>query len=187
MLKVITPPSDEPVSLTEAKSHLRITDTSLDTDIARWIKSAREWVERYLSRFVAEQTVELALDEFPSEIKLYPQFQSVVSFTYFDTDGTQQTLSTSDYVVDTYDEDAAWLIPSDSLGSWASTASAANVVRVRYLAGYTVVPEPIKSAMLLMIGDFDANRAGQTQSPNPYQTNPTVMHLLAPYRTGMGV
>jgi len=44
--KVITPPT-EPVTLAEARLHLRVTDTAEDALIGVWITAAREVCEYY--------------------------------------------------------------------------------------------------------------------------------------------
>ena len=58
-LKLITAPAEEPVSLTEAKTHLRVDTSADDTYIARLITSARAHVEEaILHRPLITQTWE---------------------------------------------------------------------------------------------------------------------------------
>lgn len=57
-------PAVEPVTLSEAKLHLRgfTSTTDLDNEITQLIVSAREWVEDYTGRALVEQRWRLSLD-----------------------------------------------------------------------------------------------------------------------------
>lgn len=63
--KRVTPPAIEPVTLDEAKAHLRVDINAEDSLITRLISDAREWVERFLRRSLITQTWALYLDAFP--------------------------------------------------------------------------------------------------------------------------
>lgn len=66
MYKVITAPTPEPVTLAEARLQIKAdSDTTEDTLITGWIKSARKIAEQYTGRALAPQTLEMALDCFP--------------------------------------------------------------------------------------------------------------------------
>jgi uncharacterized phiE125 gp8 family phage protein len=66
-LKVITAPTVEPVTLTEAKLHQRV-DLSADDDlITMWITSIREHAEHLTERTLAPATYLLYLDAFPCD------------------------------------------------------------------------------------------------------------------------
>ena len=45
-----TPPAVEPVTVAEAKAHLRVDISDDDTYIGTLITAAREWCEEYLDR-----------------------------------------------------------------------------------------------------------------------------------------
>jgi len=61
-LKQTVAPALEPVSLTEAKLHLRIDTTAEDVLISSLIKAARQYCENYQRRAYITQTWELWLD-----------------------------------------------------------------------------------------------------------------------------
>lgn len=159
-LKLITAPTAEPVSLAEAKLHLRVDHADDDTLISSLIVAARQSAEHITGRALMPQTWELALDAFDSVICLpKPPFVSVTSVKYTDSNGVLQTLDPAAYSVDSYSEPAR-LIPVYG-GSWPSTRSQPNAVLIRYQAGYAdaaAVPQEIKSWMLLKIGALYANR-----------------------------
>lgn len=155
--KIITGPAAEPLLLTDVKTRLSISDTHDDTDITSHIKAAREQAESYMRRSIITQTVELALDEFPEEIELIKgPVQSIASVKYLDTDGTEQTISSSNYTYDDYSP-RTWLLRASDY-SWPGTYDAANAVKVRYVVGWgdagSNVPEDIKNALLLAIGHW---------------------------------
>lgn len=64
--QVLTPPSVEPLSLTEAKDHLRVDFSTDDTYITTLIPAARQYVEAICWRGLLTQTVELTLAGFTS-------------------------------------------------------------------------------------------------------------------------
>jgi len=155
--QVTTPPT-EPVTLAEARLHLRVDDTAEDTLIGALITAAREYCQHYTQRSIGSQTLELRLDEFPDgaiELPMSP-VTSITSLKYIDTNGTEQTLSGSAYTLDTFSH-TAWAIRAYGT-EWPETLDAANVVRVVYVAGAATPPATVRAAMLLMIGHLYENR-----------------------------
>lgn len=186
-LKLITPAAEEPVSLDEAKHHLRVDHSDDDDLIALYIAASRQDIDGrdgWLGRALVSQTWELSLDRFPrAEIQLpFAPLQSVVSIKYYAPNGIEQTVSVGDYEVDAASE-PGWVIPGTS--GWPSTLDAINAVRVRFIAGYgdaADVPAPIKAAVLLRVGDLYANREAQMVGATGHVLNPTLQALLQPYR-----
>ncbi|WP_407308521.1 head-tail connector protein [Desulfosporosinus sp. SB140] len=156
-LKVITPPAMEPLSLEEAKHHLRISGDDDDAIITSLITQAREYCEGYQKRRYITQTIELVLDSFPSENYIeftsFSPIQSVVSVKYYGTDGAEYIFDAENYIVDTDS-----LVNRIALGynkQWPSTAlQPINAVRIRFVAGYgdaSEVPESVKWAMVMQM------------------------------------
>jgi uncharacterized phiE125 gp8 family phage protein len=158
-LKVITQPIVEPVSLEELKQQLRIEadDTSLDDTLLPLIKASREWCEGFQNRAYITQTLELALDSWPTgAIELpRPPYQSMVSVSYTNEDNVTTIWSSANYVVDDYAFVPRWLkkrnvnFPSDVLAD-------VNAIKIRYVVGSAPidgeaaeVPEHVKQAIIL--------------------------------------
>lgn len=179
-LKVITAPTVEPVTLADAKLHLRVDVSEEDTLITSLISAAREECEHLLERAIAEQTLEVSLDEFPDDgIKLpRPPIKSITSVTYVDPDGVTQTMASGDYYLDDAQE-PSWLLPAYG-GAWPSTREEANAVKVRYVAGYTDCPDVIRAWILLRVGTLFYSR--EADSDKPVQPSPFVDRLLDRYR-----
>src|SRR3954462_13141 len=105
-LVLVPAPATEPLTLAEAKLHLRENDTtSQDGLIADLARAARQFVENETGRSLITQQWRLTLARFPAFgecIRLgRPPLISVESLKYYDSSGALQTLSPSAYYVDT--------------------------------------------------------------------------------------
>jgi uncharacterized phiE125 gp8 family phage protein len=154
----ITAPTVEPVSIAEAKEHLRIDHTRDDATIRAMITAARQYGENRTKRAWCTRTLELVLDEFEDVIYLpRPPLQSVTSVKYIDAAGTQQTVDSGDYEVDA-DHLPPRVFPVYG-GAWPATRDEVNAVRIRYDAGYTTsIPQILKSWILSRVGTMYENR-----------------------------
>ena len=164
--KISTPPASEPVTLSEAKTHLRVDVSTDDTYITTLITAARQIVEKYLNRALINTTYTVLFDRLPTCIKLlYSPVSSVTSISYKDTAGASQTLNSSLYVVDTHNEPGQ-ITPAYG-ADYPSTYGQADAVTVTYVAGYGAsasdVPDAIKQMILILIGDMYDNRTSQVR------------------------
>lgn len=179
---LITAPEAEPLSTIEAKAHLRVDVTDDDDLIAGLIQAAREWCEQYTRRAFVTQTRELVLNRWPvGTVIKFPALplQSVTSIKYTDEDAVEATFAASNYLVDT-----SWgvLKLKDSTSWPTATLQSLAAIKVRYVAGYgddgTDVPQAIRQAMLLLIGEwYEQREAGVVRDTS------LAMALLSPYRT----
>lgn len=181
--KVTVEPASEPVTVSEAKTQLKITGTSQDTEVASFIKSAREYVEKLTGRSLITQTRQIKLDYFPFcnfiELTNGPLIGSV-AITYYDTDEVSQTLSSSDYWVDTHSEIPRIVIKN----YWPSTKNMPNAVTIQYSAGYgsaSAVPNALKEAILLLVGHYDMNRQAVITGTISTEISEGVHRLIGPY------
>ena len=135
--KVTTPPSTEPITLTEAKLQCRVEADMTDDDslITSLVKTAREYCENVQNRSYITQTIKLTLDDFPDVIYVpRPPLISVTSIKYIDVNGVQQTLNSSVYKVDTESEPAR-IVPAFNQ-CWPAIRGDINSVEVIVQAGY---------------------------------------------------
>lgn len=158
----MTDAASEPLTASEAKLHCRVDTSDEDALFTRFIAAARKLVEKNLRRQLITATWTLTLDDWPSDgirIEVCPLI-AVSSITYLDTNGTQQTLASSIYRVDTRSE------PGRITLEWGESMPALrgveNQITVTFTAGYgsssSDVPETIKTAMLMLIGHWYDNR-----------------------------
>lgn len=162
-LSLVTGPTAEPVSLTEAKVHLNEDGTSDDTNITALIATAREDCESFQRRAYVTQTWDLTLDKWPDSDSIelpLPPLQSISFVKYVDKDGNETTWDSSNYFAAVKGEPGRLVLAYGK--SWPSTTlRPAEAITVRFVAGYgaaTVVPKMVKQAMLLLVGHWYANR-----------------------------
>jgi uncharacterized phiE125 gp8 family phage protein len=137
-LKLITPPTREPVSLALAKSHLRVDSTDDDNLIAGLITAARVYCEQFQNRAYLEQVWDLWLDAWPDEDHIdipLPPLQSVTSIKYYDTDDTEYTFGTDYYDVDTKSFNGRAVLKYGE--TWPTeTLRPSNGIVIRFVCGY---------------------------------------------------
>jgi uncharacterized phiE125 gp8 family phage protein len=170
---LVTAATTEPVTLAEAKLHLRVDVDDDDDVINRLIRTARHQTEVFTGRRWVNSTYRLRLDRFPfvgeatqyndvdgSIILPHGPLSSVSSITYVDTDGNTATATTADYTVDT--DSVPGRVALAFGKSWPDAREQANAVSVTYVAGYgttaTSVPDAAKSAIHLLVGHWYNNR-----------------------------
>ena len=166
-LSLITAPTEAPITLAEAKLHLRVDSTDEDTLIESLIDAAVGACEHELGRALMPQVWEVTLDAFPratngAAIELaMPPVRSVASVKYVrDSDGAVVTVAGTDYTLD-----AAlvpgWVLPVYGK-TWPTDARAeAGAVRVQINCGWAnaaAVPAPIKAWLLLAVGQMYRHR-----------------------------
>lgn len=181
--EIVTPPSVEPVSLAEAKLHLRVSISDDDALISSLITAARSVCETRLRRAICTQTIDCYFDNFPWGGGYYnrmirqmgpspywlptstglldlprPPVQSITGVYYLDYNGTYQTIDPSLY---TYSVGTPGRIQPVFGKVWPIARPTIDAVRVRLVVGYgdaSAVPETIKAAMKLMVGNWYENR-----------------------------
>lgn len=183
-LTLVTAPATEPVTLAEAKSHLRVTTTDDDVLITALIVAARESAESAMGRALITQTWDMTIDGFPPVIDVpLPPLQSVTSINYVDENGDSQTLATTEYTVDIKSSPGRLV---ESYGkTWPTTRDVINAVTVRFVAGYGAsasVPQAIKQGMLMHIGHMYANRESVLVGIQAQDMPQASAFLYQPYR-----
>jgi len=176
-LKLITPPATEPLTLAQAKAHLRVVDSDDDTYITALVIAARQNAENWMGRALIDQTWDLVLDGFPTASASVsssvvdmaiqipkPPLIEVTQVAYDNSNGDEVLMNPNDFYADTASE-PGWLVLS-GLTTWPTTIDAINSVRVRFRAGYlstdsppvNKVPEDILYGVKLLIGSMYEHR-----------------------------
>lgn len=182
-IKRLSTPALEPVSLAEAKQHLRVSASDDDAYITSLIAVARRAAEDRTERTFITTTWKLTLDEFPESVILpMPPIISVSSVIYTNTSNQQVALSSNDWFLDA-DSEPGWLVPAITK-AWPLTLGI-NAVAITYTAGYGItaesVPTPIRQWILLAVGDmYDQFRSLSAEKPVVPQNFADA--LLDPYR-----
>ena len=187
-LSLVTSPVVEPISLPEAKAHLRIDGSDSDNEIVSMIAAARAQLENVTRRRFVQQTWDYTLPRFPSgDIYLPTQpVSSITSVNYVNGSGVSTPFTDFTLISD---GPRSRVVPDYNV-SWPTTREHGNAVTVRFVTGYEPstdspqdltknIPADIKSAMKIIISDMYENRESWT----PLQMNelPGLLTLYSPY------
>lgn len=190
-LTLTVAPTAEPVTLAEAKAHLRIETSVTDDDtlVTSLIVAARQMAERMTGRGFITQTWALGLPAFPAYYEPPVRLprgpvQSISSITYLDQAGNEQTLDPSVYVFSNSQTAATISLAYNQV--WPIPACQENAVTITFVVGYGAAStdvaasaEDARRAMLLIIGDLYRNRESQIIGATVVD-NPAAYALLAP-------
>lgn len=148
----------EPISLQEAKEHLRVVYDDEDDYIASLIVAARQMAEGKLNRTITQRAVEAGFSRWGDLVLRKPPVISVESITYTDDNGDEQVLE--DFALRNRGHVARVALPYGA--PWPALARQDEAIVVRYLAGYPPgeVPGPITQWMKLQIGTMYQQREG---------------------------
>lgn len=164
-LVLVTAPTVEPITLPQAKAHLRVDGDSDDLYIGDLIQDAREKVETDGNLALMPQVWDQVLDTFPYystpiELLKWP-IQNIVSLKYTDAGGNVLTWAPSNYTVN-----LATLPPRVAPAYaqyWPILALAQlGAVQIRLSCGFAssaLVPGRLKRAMYFLLGHWYENRS----------------------------
>lgn len=160
-------PAVEPLSVADAKAHLRVIGTTDDAAIENYITAARRMVEDMTNRVLI--TIDAITGwhcwQTSYELPLAPA-NEVTLVEYLDITDTWQTLASSNYVV-SVSEDALTRVILSSQFNAPELADAYNAhrprVRITYKAGYgttaDTVPQPLQHAVKFLTAHLYDHRA----------------------------
>lgn len=166
--RLITPPAATPISLAEAKEHLRVTHADEDTLIGALINAAVSHFdgEGELGRAMITQTWAQWVNQAPGYVRLdVTPFQALTAVEYYDTDNALQAATLSDF--ETWlDGDFVLAKPRKGF-TWPNAYSRPDAIKISYTAGFgdasTDVPQAIKHALLLTVAHWYENREAVTE------------------------
>jgi len=178
-LSLITPPVGEPVTLADAKAHLRIDTSDDDALITALITAARARAEWHTGRAFMTQGWSLWLDRWPAagivRIPL-PPLTAVSAVTLYARDDTASLLDPTRIIVDL----AGSRIALRQTTILPPLLRVIDAIRVSFIAGYGAaadVPQPLKSAILETVVFLYEHRGDA-----PAELPSDIQALLAPYR-----
>ena len=188
--QITVQPAEEPITLVEAKAHLRVDFADEDGYINTLIVTGRKFCEQYTNRVFITQTWRQNLDWFPNVIKLKVNpIVSLTSLKYIDTTENQVTITDN---ADNFQKDFLSDVGSIHEGlvnAFPSVGNTINPIEIITVCGYGAaadVPDDIKHAIKLMVSHLYENRdsvnvvvGGLTQQ---IELPDSVKHLLAHYR-----
>ena len=178
---VATPSTFEPLSLEDAKLHLRVTDDDDDQSIADYAKAAKSYIQFKTGLYLASQTLTLKTNTFNDFCKLpVAPVASITSITYTDPDAAPQTLATSVYEARL--EGLSPLIVLKTDQAWPSIELGSQIV-LTVVVGFATpddMPHDILSALKLLLGTLYMQR--EDVSATGLVAVPAADALLVNYR-----
>jgi uncharacterized phiE125 gp8 family phage protein len=179
-------PSLEPVTVSEAKAHLRLDSAAEDLLIASLILTSRLHIETALGLALISQAWTVTFDGWPGgdavALPLRP-VQSIEEVRVRDASGDAAVLDPASYALDGQGVPARFIWRG---AVWPAPQQKLCGIEIDAVAGFgdaaADVPEPIRHAVLLLVAHWYERRdpieigATGTAIPRP------VSELLAPYR-----
>ena len=181
-------PAVEPVTLAEAKAHLRLDGTAEDLLVASLITTSRLQIETALSMALITQTWSYFADTLPRDgtvrLPLRP-VQSIDAIRLHNDDGSITVLPTDSFVLDGA-SDPARLVQRDATVV-AAIPRRANAYEFNVVAGFgstaSDVPAPIRQALLLLVTHWYEHRDPGEIGTQATRIPAAVSQLLAPWQS----
>ncbi len=180
----LLPPAVEPVTLAEAKAHLRLDATDEDALVLVLIRAAREYLEAATGLCLIARPLRLYLDDWPGtrviEITRGP-VQTIETVTVYDAAGLPVEVDLAGYVLDGTARPARLVLPERP-----ETARAVNGIEIDFTAGFgesgADVPDGLKRALLLHVAAMFELRGVLSPADQPGTVPAGYDRLVAPYR-----
>lgn len=188
--KLTTAPTFDPMEISEAQEHLIIQGQ--ESYITELLLTARGMVERYLNRSLTLQTWTAYADQWCRKFVLpYAPLLSVTSIKYYDGNGVLQTLSASNYWVNTV-KDPGYILFAYDFTPPQLQIGRPNAIEIEYKAGYTsstdretqqhAIPDSIRHGIKVLLTDLHEHRGQYVVGNHASKIPGFVADLLHPHR-----
>jgi len=179
-------PAAEPVTLQEAKAHLRVDHAFEDVLISSLILTSRLHVEAALDLALIDQSWTLQLDRWPDsgivDIPLSP-VKTISAVRVKDANGVVTVIEPESYMADKASRPARVVFEP---GSQPQSGLRAGGIEITFTTGFgtqpSSVPAPLRHAILMLVAHWYDNRnlaeAGSAAARIPEQ----ISDLIAPFR-----
>ncbi|MCP8897030.1 head-tail connector protein [Shinella daejeonensis] len=180
----LTPPAAEPVTLAEAKAHLRLDGSDEDLLLTVLLAAARIHLESETGLCLIVRPFRLYLDGWPEgrviQIARGP-VQTIESVTVYDAVGMPLEVDAAGYVLDGAARPARLVLPQTPVAE-----RAVNGIEIDFTAGFgesgADVPDTLKRALLLHVAAMYELRGVVAVEHQPGAVPQGYDRLIAPYR-----
>tara|TARA_R100000654_G_scaffold167_3_gene600 strand:- start:608 stop:1138 length:531 start_codon:yes stop_codon:yes gene_type:complete len=161
-----------PFQLSDLRDHCRVSDRAHDPSLRRCLNAAASIVERWSGLFFRSTTVDAYFRGKPEPYRF--QYGPVTSVTSVTNTTDSYTISSSSWELD---KTTPWpTLRSTSDSVWSTDKAYA----VRYVAGYSTVPDPLKVAVFELAALHFENR--EAAIPNRLNSLPfSIQSILQAY------
>jgi uncharacterized phiE125 gp8 family phage protein len=182
-------PAVEPVTLAEAKAHLRVDGTAEDTLVASLVVTSRLHVETTMGLSLVTQSWSWFFDAWPRRravaLPLRP-VQSIAAVRLYDEAGAATLLAPESYFLDGASAPAR--LVRQGMLTWPRPGRVGNGIEIAFTSGYGDaagdVPAPVRQAILLLVAHWYEFRAGFGPADQPVSYPAGYGRLIAFYRAG---
>jgi uncharacterized phiE125 gp8 family phage protein len=179
-----TPPAIEPVSLADAKAHLRIAHADEDALISTLVIAARQHIEGATGLKLLTQAWSIFADRWPegSSVKLMiAPLAAVTSVKVYGEDDVAAAIDPAHYFLDRASRPPRLALRSGRV--WPLPGRIANGIEIAVSAGFgpavTDVPAALRQACLKLVAHWYAFRGDDEGTRN---LPPAITAMLSPYR-----
>ncbi len=183
LVRRVAPATNLPISLDDAKRHLRVEHNDEDALILALVAVATAELETVLGRTLCETTWQASLDAFPQDDALFLPMVPLLTLdalAHYDETGLLTMFDMNAIIVDAVSEPAR-ILPAPGT-TWPATQARPNAVLVTYKAGYKLggstaeqqaaVPPEAVAWLKLRIGALYTHReswtVGDKLNDNPF-------------------
>lgn len=186
-IKRVTDSTSEPVSLSEAKQHLRVDHNDDNGYISTLITASRQSLEVSTRRSLgSSQVYQVSYKHFPTVYNRLiipkPPVVSVTSLQYYDVNNQLVTVGSEHYHVENQSEGVAYLSLDDGFSRPTVSKERVAPVVVNYNAGYSDLPKPLHQAILLLVAHYYDTREPVSMGVAPFKIQRSVDFIVDQYK-----
>lgn len=190
-LEPLTSPTDEPVSVAQARRNSGIDDNEFDLELEQSIREAREYLETRTEATLLTREWKMTLNSFPRCHRSFrlPRWpvQSIDSIQYRDSDGALQTWDPENYRLLKQHNGRAELHLAYNK-TWPSVRCEPGAIIIEFTAGFGDTPESVPALwtrpLLLLTSHWFENReaavTGTIVAEINYGIEPIIAALVDP-------
>jgi uncharacterized phiE125 gp8 family phage protein len=178
----ISGPAAEPLTLAEAKAHLRVDLSDDDAMIQRMIVAAREWVETVTGRALMTQSWRMTLDAWPDGEALAlirPPVQAVTAVRTFDAASAANVWAEANYAL-RFGAEPQGLVRLAS--AWPAPGRGRMGIEIDLTCGYGAVAADVPASLRQAVLSKTA-RLYERRGDDAGEAPDEATRLVAPYRT----
>ena len=158
---------------------MRVTHGDDDAYISTLIKTARQSVEAQTGLGLVSQGWSVFLDDWPDsgviELPLAPVLD-IADIKVHGDDDTFAIIDPAHYYEDKVSRPARLILRGSR--NWAAPGRVANGIEILLTIGFVNVPEPLREAVLQLVGHWYGTRGDETVDEKPFH----IAQLIQPYR-----
>jgi uncharacterized phiE125 gp8 family phage protein len=185
-IETVTEPAEEPLSLAEVKTAIRVDGSDEDAFLSRLISTSRRLVEQWTGRALVSTEYRATYQAFPSGTSYYELPRTPVtevgSIVYANSVGDSTTLDDAEYTVSLGDGMRRARIVPARLAWWPQTYGHIDDVAITFTAGYATaddVPAELRDLCWMLV-DYCYQRPASKEEGSLGRNMEAALNLFLP-------